>query len=123
MIKPLVIAIDLDGTLAEFSAIAGGNIQAPRPDSQRVVRALRDAGHYLLIHSVRTEEFTIRDWTRRHYPGCFSGINCNPRDAAEYGIVSAKPLADVYVDDKAYPLCVDVNWLEFEAWCKERGIL
>lgn len=120
--EPKIIAFDVDATLAEFSKIPGADIQEPRPHSQRVVRYLKDAGHYLLIYSVRTEEFALRDWAEKNYPKCFEGINCNPRDVAKYTIVSAKPLADIYVDDRAYPLCEPLDWLKFEKWCEERGL-
>lgn len=119
-----IIAIDFDGTCvtAEFPKI-GRSIGA-----EPVLRELVDAGHRLILHTVRTN-------AKRSCEGCKDsaccvckvegqqyladaiswfkeqgiplwGINSNPEFLAKGRPSGSKPYADIYIDDQAlsFPL-------------------
>ena len=105
------IAIDLDGTICEIKGEGQtyADVQ-PLPGAAERIRALRAAGHYVIIQSARnmaTQNSNVGrvlknigkvtlDWLDRH------GIEYDE-------IYFGKPNAEVYIDDRA---------LRFAGWSK-----
>jgi hypothetical protein len=129
--KPLVFAIDFDGTLAEKSSEKGppSTKQNAIPHAKRVLTRLHEAGHTLLIDSVRGDNWAMHSWLvstgMRHM---FSGINCNPADVADTGIVAGHLFADVYINDRNFQFDRrehgrPIDWLEIELFCELRSWL
>jgi capsule biosynthesis phosphatase len=103
------ICIDLDGVICQLREPqqSYGEV-APIPGAVERLRALRAAGHYIIIHSARhmktcngnvgqvvaRQGATTLEWLARH------GVEY---DEIHFG----KPHADVYIDDNA---------LRFESW-------
>lgn len=97
------LCIDLDGVICEVKK-AGQTYAdvAPLPGAVEKLRALREAGHYIIIHTARhfktcqgnvgmivaRQGRVTLDWLDRH------GV---PYDEIHFG----KPWADIYIDDNA----------------------
>jgi hypothetical protein len=103
------IAVDFDGTLVtatigpdgDFDEESAGNL---RPGAKAVMEAWRDKGYRIIIHTVRgNTDFVGSYLEEKGVP--FDHINENP-DQPEGA--SSKPLADVYVDDRA--VNAEVSW-------------
>jgi len=79
-----IIALDFDGVLADRAG-------QPMPDARDLVRRLVRAGNEVFVHSARANyaggHQYIREWLLINE---FPALNIEP-----------KPLADVYVDDRA----------------------
>lgn len=91
---PLTICFDIDGVVA--SIVPDNDYAQARPltDNIRVVNALYDAGHTILLHTARGAKTGI-DWT-----------DLTRRQMAEWNVrfhklLSGKPPADYYVDDRS----------------------
>lgn len=119
--KRRTLAVDLDGVVAELDPNWGRQIGKPVPVAIGVLTAFKDAGWQILLHTVRPDEWMLRYWCDVFFPGIFDGINCNPEDVAATGIVAAKPHADVYLDDKAWPNVGHFDWNAFRADAVKRG--
>lgn len=98
------ICIDIDGVIAQFKTDDQTYADVePVPGAVEKLTALREAGHYLILHTARhmktTESNTGRvvakvgqitlEWLDRH------GV---PYDEIYFG----KPWAQVYIDDNAF---------------------
>lgn len=90
------IAIDLDGVIAQ--GVDYTNYEECRvvPGTTEYMLSLKDAGYYIIIYSARWEEDreVTELWLFAH------GVPYNE-------LILGKPLADIYLDDKA---------LKFENW-------
>jgi hypothetical protein len=118
------LAVDLDLTLTRENWKSERRIGPPAPHSARVLRRFIKKGWQVIIFTCRPHSYTVRRWAERHLPGLISAINCNPDDIRQFGIVTPKPYADIYIDEKAWPLCgAPIDWLEVERDMEKRGIL
>lgn len=95
--RPYVIAVDLDGTLAEHDGdYVPGYIGPPRPNAVRAMQMLHKSGAKLVIFTVRDEDEAVAAWlTANEIP--FDAINDNPWSDS----TSGKIMADMYWDDRA----------------------
>jgi capsule biosynthesis phosphatase len=108
------ICIDVDGVLCEIRQSKQNYADvSPLPGAVEKMRALKAAGHYLIIHTARhmktcqgnvgmivaKQGKVLLDWLELH---------CIPYDEIYFG----KPRADVYVDDNAYRF---VSWDEIDS--------
>ena len=117
------LAVDLDLTLTHEPWLDHDIIGDPAPDSQRVIARFVKAGWQVIIYTCRPHVHTIRAWADKHFPGMISGINCNPYDVASGGMVTPKPFATMYIDEKAWPLNgAPIDWLAVERDMEARGI-
>ena len=78
-----IIAIDLDGTIV--------NKDKPLEGAREAINLLREHGHKVVINSCNRLEWIIKVLD-----------NNDIRYDAVYGEGSAKPVADLYVDDRGY---------------------
>lgn len=95
----MIIAVDFDGTLhlGHYPEIG---IQAP--DAVKIMRRLKDEGHYIIINTCRSGELLVEaiNWLLSHDVP-FDRVNDNePGNTAKYGSNSRKVFADIYVDDR-----------------------
>lgn len=101
------ICVDFDGVIADYSqGFLGKDIFGPPlPGAVAGMRALKAAGWQLVVHTSRPATPALADYLRLHEIP-FDGINCptGPPDAE----FSGKPIADVYLDDRA------VRFLDWE---------
>ena len=92
-----VIAFDFDGVLASYSGfIHKDDIQEPNAEAVKAVKMLKEKGCKILIHSTRGDEFIKKYCEQFSIP--FDYINRRPDITGEN---PGKPIAFVYVDDKA----------------------
>lgn len=93
------ICIDLDGTLAEYHGWTGefSPIGDPLPGAWEFCQELRRRGWRIIIHTCRGNVVEVANWLIEHGIE-HDGINCSAHNAPGS---SAKPIADVYLDDRA----------------------
>lgn len=128
MTKPLLIAVDFDGTIVTHMYPEVG---APVPNAVKVLKRLRDAGATLML------------WTMRSGPELQEAVDyctengivlshVNERINQKEWTQSPKLYAQFYIDDAAVgcPTLYDaqsnrqmVNWKEIEAVFTRQGIL
>lgn len=97
--KAPVVAVDLDGTLAEYDEWKGeDHFGALRRGAKKALENFRNSGYTIIINTCRGDVAKIRKWLEDNdLP--FDHINENP-DQPD-GVNPAKIFADVYIDDKA----------------------
>ena len=95
--KP-VVAVDLDGTLAQmYEEFDEDKIMPPRDGAKEQMQRLRDAGVTIVINTCRGNKQTIRAWLEEHEIP-YDHINENPEQPDN---TSDKVLAKAYIDDRA----------------------
>ena len=100
------VCIDIDGTLVHFEDWKGETHFGGVIDgASAATRMLHENGWYIIIYTTRANKKLIADYLNENKIE-FDSINENPYqpDNAKGG----KPIADVYVDDRA--LCFNGNW-------------
>ena len=105
----MIIAVDFDGVIHEKTEYGDGSLGAPVAGAIEALNALHEQGHDVFIYTSRLstgwpdyrEVRKLTDWLRRH------GLTFSL-------MVTAKPIADVYVDDKA---------LRFSSWAQTAAML
>ena len=95
--RPPVVAVDLDGTLAQpYGEFDPNHIPPPRVGARKWMKRFQEIGAHIVIFTVRGEEQVVKDWLREHdIP--FTYVNDNPNQPDG---TSDKVMADVYIDDK-----------------------
>jgi hypothetical protein len=114
----LIIAIDFDGTIAEFSFPEVGPM---KPEADKYINMLFDEGHHIIINTCRSgiyeglaETFLRENKIHFHY------INSNmPYMIEQYGQDCRKISADIYIDDKCLMGLPD-TWEEIYNIIQER---
>ena len=93
------ICIDLDGTLAEYHGWNGEwtPIGPPIDGAREFCEQLQREGWRIIIHTCRGQLAEVEVWLRRNEIP-HDGINCTAHNADGS---SSKPIADVYLDDRA----------------------
>jgi hypothetical protein len=123
-----VVAIDLDGTLAEYDGWKGPrHIGEPRPYSIWALKCFKDNGWEVEIFTSRQHPEPIRQWLDKHAPGTVSRINESRDHTDEHpdpGRDSPKPKADLFIDDRSdYWLGRELDWIEIMERLEARGFL
>jgi len=97
MPKGKIIAFDFDGVIAKYTGfVSPEDIKEPIPEVVETIKTLKEKGYRILIHSTRGDEFLEKYCKKFSIP--FDFINHNPEIQGEN---SGKPIAYVYVDDRA----------------------
>lgn len=99
----MILAIDYDGVIHDINnPVPGKRMGRPMPGAEDAMEDLKQAGHKLIIHSVRGDKpKVIADW-------------CDYYDVPYDEITNIKPQADLYIDDKA---------LHFDSWTQVMNLL
>jgi len=110
--KPVdkIAIIDFDGTLCKFAFPDVGPIE---PNVQEALEILKAAGYIIKIHSCRTATYWKRPDERVIHVQLirdFMRENNLPYDEIILDPTKDKPIADVYIDDRA--IRYDNNWLQ-----------
>ena len=130
-LRKMIFAVDFDGTCVthEYPNI-GKNIGA-----EKVLRNLVKNGHKIILYTMRSHKpYGGRDlleeavrWFKWNEIDLY-GVNENP-DQKEW-TDSPKPIADIYIDDRALgcPLKVEdgrtvVDWSVIDNWFKQIGLI
>jgi hydroxymethylpyrimidine pyrophosphatase-like HAD family hydrolase len=105
----LVFAIDFDCTLTftnEFPEIG-----TARTEAFETVKALKKAGHKIILWTCRTDKHLKEAISFCKKQGLiFDAVNCNlPENIEKYGGDSRKIHCDYYIDDKNFGTHV-LNW-------------
>jgi hypothetical protein len=94
----MVIAVDFDGTVVEHKY---PNIGLERYKAIETLRALKNAGHVIIIWTCRFDDDldVVEDWFKEKgfMP---DGFNVNP---STFPYPTRKIYADVYFDDRSFP--------------------
>lgn len=134
------VLIDLDDTLAEYDGYKGWrHIGPPRPFAQEFVRKFKQHAWKTILWSTRAEVGMMKEWLEENGfideelgkglasddngSLLFDYIGQSPLNAA-YGSNPAKPLADLIIDNAAWPFCGEPVPLEevMDDLCR-RGLL
>lgn len=93
------ICIDIDGTICRYSVWQGeSHFGEVLPDASESIRRLHNDGWYIIIYSTRSSKDEIRRFLEEQ--GIYhDSINHNPYQP--YNAIGGKPIADVYLDDRA----------------------
>ena len=105
-----IAVIDFDGTLCKFAFPDVGPIE---PNVKIALETLRQAGYTIKIHSCRTATYWNQEDERRIHIQLiqdFMKQHKLPYDELIMSITMDKPIADVYIDDRA--IKYNNNWLE-----------
>lgn len=95
--SPRVIAFDFDGVIATYAGfVHHHDIQPPNPEVVRAIKLLKEQGHSILVHTTRGDAFVARYCEQFSIPVDY--INRRPDIEGEN---PGKPIATVYVDDRA----------------------
>jgi hydroxymethylpyrimidine pyrophosphatase-like HAD family hydrolase len=122
-VVPKLIAVDFDGTIADFKFPAIGD---PKPGAREALEAFRAMGYRIMIYTCRTsryypEIFATSDDYNENVMGRTTVVAMKnwldehqiPYDDIDDGSLG-KPLANVYIDDKG--LRFSDNWEEIQTW-------
>jgi len=92
-----VFAFDFDGVIASYDGYRGPqHVGDPQPDVVEVIKILKENGHKVLIYSTRGDR-VLKNYCKEHsIPVDY--FNRNPEKEGEN---AGKPIASVYVDDRA----------------------
>ena len=92
----MIIAVDLDGVIAEEMRTHSRSLATPMPGAQAGMQALREAGHRIIIYTARSwvEYEMTKDWLEKHA-------------IAHDELIMGKPVVDKFIDDRA---------IQFQSW-------
>lgn len=115
------VCIDLDGTLVHYEEWQGEeHFGEVLPGASTATKALRKNGWFIIIYTTRSNKSILSNFLSENKIE-FDAINENPYQPGT--AIGGKPIADVYVDDRA--LCFKGDWertlceiQKFEPWEK-----
>lgn len=95
--KAKTIAFDFDGVIATYTGFKGKDFaEEPIAETVQAIRMLKEKGFNILLHSTRGDEFLKNYCDQYQIP--YDYINRRPD---KEGGNPGKPIAYVYVDDRA----------------------
>ncbi len=91
MSRPKTIMVDLDGVICSEEQFFNRPLAQPIPGAREAIQKLRAAGHTIVIYTARGwGEFKVAEhWLQQN------GIEYD-------GLHMGKPIADVWIDDRAF---------------------
>lgn len=117
------ICIDIDGTICKYQGWKGkDNYGDIIPGADMAIRHLHGDGWYIIIYSTRSNKESIKRFLESH-DIYFDSINSNPNQPEN--AIGGKPIADVYLDDRAVTFRGDwgvayTDIVNFVPWEKKR---
>ena len=117
--KRKTVCIDLDGTLVHYEEWQGEeHFGKVLPGASAATKTLHEKGWFIIIYTTRSNKTILSKFLSENQIE-FDAINENPYQPAN--AIGGKPIADVYVDDRA--LCFKGDWeqtvseiLKFKPW-------
>lgn len=105
------ICVDFDGVIAQYDGFKGNDIFGDPIDGvQSAMEVLKKKGFTIIIFTTRTASSKLKKYLNDNHI-TYDYINENPDQPK--GSNSGKPIADIYLDDRA--ICFKGNWKkEFE---------
>ena len=106
MSKKLTIAVDFDGTLCEYAFPKIGPQKDMHKNLMSELIKMREDGHKLILYTCRgdNEEYKVLteaiEWCKEKGLE-FDAVNENIPEFVKKSGYSPKPVADIYLDDKA----------------------
>lgn len=103
----MVIAVDLDGTLAEFGEWQGRDkIGDPLPGAVQAMWTLVSSGHNVFVYTCRCSHELHAEYTEGHTVGesaafVLAWLRRHRFPHMQVYVGQGKPIADVYLDDRA----------------------
>lgn len=112
-----IAVVDFDGTLCRFAFPDVGPIE---PNVEAALMTLHKAGYVIKIHSCRTATYWNDPDRSKHIDAIhrFMFENGLPYDEVITDPTMDKPIAAVYIDDRA--IRYENNWLEIADMLKNR---
>lgn len=122
MNEPKVVAIDFDGTIADYTHWKGpGEFEKVLPGAAEEIKKMKADGHTIIIHTNRGVDINEVTQYLTENDISFDHVNENPD--APRNTSDKKIKADVYIDDRAMNfsgrwagMADKVN--SFDSWCK-----
>jgi hypothetical protein len=100
ILKDRIIAVDFDGTIAQYGSWKGvGVFGDPVLSAQWALKMLKNLGATIIVHTCRKETNLVIDYLREHKIP-YDHVNYSPRNV-ELKLSPKKIAADIYIDDKA----------------------
>ena len=95
--KQKFTAFDMDGVIADYHGFVSVDFLGdPKQEVVKAIKMLKDLGHKIIVYSTRGTEL-IKEYCKKHgIPVDY--VNENPEKS---GLNPYKPIAQVYVDDRA----------------------
>jgi hypothetical protein len=89
---------DFDGVIATYDGFKGFDILGePIEDTIQAMRDLKERGYYLVVFTTRPATQILVDWLKKNKVP-YDDLNRNTKNPM---LTSNKPIADVYIDDRA----------------------
>lgn len=100
------ICVDFDGVIAHYTEFEGNDkFGEPIQGVQNALKVLKERDFTIIIFTTRKDTKALRDYLKRN-DITYDAINENPNQPE--GTNKGKPIADIYLDDRA--LRFDGNW-------------
>lgn len=123
-IIPKIICIDIDGTIIHFTEwVDSDHFGTVLKDAPEATHILHKEGWYVIIYTTRADKRATGKFLNDN-GFYFDSINENPYQPEN--AKGGKPIADIYVDDRA--ICFNGNWEEtlkevrkFKPWEERMG--
>ena len=90
MSKPISIMVDLDGVISTEERVFDRPLAKAIPGAREALQELKEAGHTIVI-------YTARGWAEYNYTKAW----LDQHDIAYDAIQMGKPIAHVWIDDRA----------------------
>lgn len=101
------VCIDIDGTISRYIEwVDPKTFGDVLPHCSETIHHLKADGWYVIIYTTRADKNEISKFLEEHHIP-FDAINDNPNQPAN--AIGGKPMADVYVDDRAIQF--DGDWI------------
>jgi hydroxymethylpyrimidine pyrophosphatase-like HAD family hydrolase len=95
--QPRIIAFDFDGVIATYNGfVAHDHVKEPNQEVLKAMHLLKDQGYKIMVHSTRGDAFLKRYCEEFSIP-----VDYINRHSFRQGENPGKPIAFVYVDDRA----------------------
>ena len=105
------IAIDLDGTLASYSGWKGlEHIGDPLPGAQELIGRLIDEGFDVVLYTTRTNPDVNGGTAEELAKLVQAWLDRNGFDSRFRIALGGKPIAMMYIDDRAFEVPTNVAW-------------
>lgn len=101
----MYIAVDFDGTITKENKYP--EIGELRPYAKEIINALRNKGHKLYLWTCRNNK-ELKDAINFLSD---NGIELDGYNNCDYEFGNRKMIAQLYIDDRAYP-CKEIDWIE-----------